>query len=262
MDRAVSLDRVAVYCQYCTQCTTSGASSSGSEVFVSKPFTGTRSDVLARHENSKHHELSVIMYRERLERLSRHQQIQHIIQTQDLHVLTFDEEAFLDALRCLYVLGKQEISHTINYLPFGNFCIQLGNNTLPRLQEAKNCTYTSEQTMNDILCAIAAAIEESLLKKICASPYYSVVLDESTDPSTVKHLGLVVQYIDLEKGLPETKFLKLLDLSQSVHATADVVVNALTQYLLEKASPAPCITKMTGLTCDGAAVMLMVLQFN
>ena len=131
-----------VYCQYCTQCTctTSGASSSGSEVFVSKPFTGTRSDVLARHENSKHHELSVITYRERLERLSRHQQIQHIIQTQDLHVLTFDEEAFLDALRCLYVLGKQEISHTTNYLPFGNFCIRLGNNTLPRLQEAKNCT--------------------------------------------------------------------------------------------------------------------------
>ena len=110
--------------------------------------------------------------------------------------------------------------------------------------------------MNEILCAIAAAIEESLLKKICASPYYSVILDESTDPSTVKHLGLVVQYIDLEKGLPETKFLKLLDLSLSVHATADVVVNALTQYLLEKASPAPGITKMAGLTCDGAAVML------
>ena len=31
--------------------------------FVSKPFTGTRSDVLARHESSKHHELSVITYR-------------------------------------------------------------------------------------------------------------------------------------------------------------------------------------------------------
>ena len=77
--------------------------------------------------------------------------------------------------------------------------------------------------MNEILCTIAAAIEESLLKKICASPYYSVILDELTDPSTVKHLGLVVQYIDLEKGLPETMFLKLLDLSQSVHATADVV---------------------------------------
>ena len=46
----------------------------------------------------------------------------------------------------------------------------------------------------------------------------------------VKHLGLVVQYIDLEKDLPETKSLKLLDLSQTVHATADVV-NALTQYL-------------------------------
>ena len=42
-----------VYCQYCTQGTTSGASSSGSEVFVSKPFTGTRSDVLARHENTR-----------------------------------------------------------------------------------------------------------------------------------------------------------------------------------------------------------------
>ena len=35
-----------------------------------------------------------------------------------------------------------------------------------------------------------------------------------------------------------------------------LLINALTQYLLEKASPAPGITKMTGLTCDGAAVML------
>ena len=35
-----------------------------------------------------------------------------------------------------------------------------------------------------------------------------------------------------------------------------LLINALTQYLLEKASPAPGITKMAGLTCDGAAVML------
>ena len=42
--------------------------------------------------------------------------------------------------------------------------------------------------------------------KLCASPYYSVVLNESTDLSTVKQLGLVVQYLDTQVGIPQTSW--------------------------------------------------------
>ena len=99
--------------------------------------------------------------------------------------------------------------------------------------------------------AIGSAFEEALLQKICASPFYSIILDESTDLSTVKQLGLVVQYIDMKNAIPQTKYSKLIHLSP-------VIVNAVTTYLTEKASPAPGFEKLhvIGAACDGASVLL------
>ena len=45
-------------------------------------------------------------------------------------------------------------------------------------------------------------------------------------------------------------------LTQVVHATADVIVNAVTQYLETTASPPPEKAKIAGSTCDRASVML------
>ena len=104
--------------------------------------------------------------------------------------------------------------------------------------------------------AIGFTIEKDLLQKLCASPFYSVVLDESTDLSTVKQLGLVVEYLDTQLGISQTRYLKLVDLTPAVHTTADVIVNVVTRYLETTASPPPGIAKTAGSTCDGASVML------
>ena len=56
----------------------------------------------------------------------------------------------------------------------------------------ENRTYTSEQSMPKMIKAIGFTVKKDLLQKLCASPFYSVVLDESTDSSTAKQLGLVV----------------------------------------------------------------------
>ena len=53
-------------------------------------------------------------------------------------------------------------------------------------------THRSDQSKHQ---AISTIIEEDLLKMICTSPLYSIVLDEATDVSTMKQLGFVVQYL-------------------------------------------------------------------
>lgn len=243
-----------MYYLYCCEGTALVASSSGSDILLSKPYTGTRPDVLSRHEKSIHHGDSTSSYRESLERRAKKRNIDDVLHSEDR--LTVDSKAFCDVLRCLYFLEKREILHTTNLGPIRDLCIRLGNGTLPRLQDGRNRTYGSEQSMQEMLQAISFAIEEDLLQNICASPFYSIVLDEATDLSTVKQLGLVVQYLDIQLAISHTRYLKLIDLAQAARATADVVVDAVTRYLETTASPSPCLAKIAGAACDGASVML------
>ena len=82
--------------------------------------------------------------------------------------------------------------------------------------------------MHEMLNAISDTLEDTILQEVCASPYYAIIMDESTDLSTVKQLGVVVQYWSMETATLECRFLKLLDVSQYVHATAKNILDCLT----------------------------------
>ena len=73
-----------VYCHYCRTGTTRGASRSGSETFISKPYTGLRPDVLYRHQNqSVIHLESRQLYHESLERQRRRKAVNELVSQQD-----------------------------------------------------------------------------------------------------------------------------------------------------------------------------------
>ena len=124
-----------------------------------------------------------------------------------------------------------------------------------RLCEAKNRSYTSEQSMHEMLEAISKTLEGSILENIIASPYYSIIMDESTDLSTSKQLAIAVQYLNINTGTMDCKFLKLLDMTTYITATAENIVTCFTSYL-EIASPSISLHKLAGASCDGASVML------
>ena len=92
----------------------------------------------------------------------------------------------------MYFLNKQEllIAHTTNFKELKSLCELLGNDSLNRLQKAKNLNYESEMIMNEMVRATG-----SLWRKACfnleatASPFYSAILDEATDISVNKQLG-------------------------------------------------------------------------
>ena len=100
-----------------------------------------------------------------------------------------------------------------------------------------------------MLQAISCTIEKDLLQEICASPFYSIVLGEPTDLSTVKQLGLVVQYLDTISAVPHTRYLKLIDLTPAIHATTDAIVDAVVGYLETTASPSPVMQQITEKLC-------------
>ena len=52
-------------------------------------------------------------------------------------MLTVDEDVFIDALRIMYFLNKQEIAHTTTFKGLKDLCELLGNDTLQRLCKAK-----------------------------------------------------------------------------------------------------------------------------
>ena len=80
-------------------------------------------------------------------------------------------------------------------------------------------------------------------------------MDEATDLSTVKQLGIVVHYLDMNTAAPVCKYLKLLEIT-SVHATAESVASVITGYLEDHAAPAPRLCNLAGASCDGASVMM------
>ena len=108
--------------------------------------------------------------------------------------LTVDGEAFCDVQQCLYWLCKQEILHMTNFTMLRSLCTLLGNSTLQRLKQSKNMTYESEQSMQEMIQAISLVLGKKTHKQVCASPFYSKVLDKAMDLSTVKQLGINVHY--------------------------------------------------------------------
>ena len=96
------MEEGGVYCLYCKAGT---GFLSGSSVFVSTSLTGTRPDKLVQHEHSESHQAAAARYREGQQRLALGATVSQVL-------MEADEDVFIDALRIMYFLNKQEIAHT------------------------------------------------------------------------------------------------------------------------------------------------------
>ena len=94
--------------------------------------------------------------------------------------------------------------------------------------------------MGEIVEVIGVTLEEEILCEVNDSPFYSIILDEATDISVSKHLGICVQYLDKNATI-RVRNLKLL---QITHGTADVIVDSLIMYLTSKAPVTVDINKL------------------
>ncbi|KAL5494009.1 hypothetical protein EMCRGX_G015277 [Ephydatia muelleri] len=199
--------------------------------------------MLSRHEGS-------VMHREALEQERACKMVRArggIKEALDKQV-TLQRQALIAAMKCLYWLCKQEIAHTTNYEPLLSLVKNLGCTHLSALNVGGNAHYTSERIIQELVITLAQQIEDSQLHALRTSPFYGLMIDESTDVSITKHLVLYGRYIS-ELGEPCSTFLRIVDL---VNGTAECIEEAIRAYLVEKELPT---NKMMGFGSDGAAVM-------
>ena len=94
----------------------------------------------------------------------------------------------------MYWLAEHEVLYTSFFSPLLDLCVYLGNESLPLLNKTKNMTYRSEQIRGEMIVATGYCIEQQLLRDVVNSSYFSIIIDEATDVSVHKQLGICVQY--------------------------------------------------------------------
>lgn len=157
-----------VYCVYCTSCNRTIRSGIGT--FVLQPHTGTRPDKLMDHQASLSHQLNADEYRLTQTRIANKNTLVDIFQQST--VVSVDEAAFCDAMKCLYFLVKHEMPHTTLFSPLRDFSIMMGNEKLSLLDRSKNVNYRSEQTIQEMLEAINCVMEADVIEEVSASPFF------------------------------------------------------------------------------------------
>ena len=90
------------------------------------------------------------------------------------------------------------------------------------------------------------------MHKLEASPFFSIIIDEATDIAVTKHLGLCVQYFDIETAIFKVCYLKLLEI---VAGNAEAITDAILSYFVSHPSIKIDINKLAGAATDGASVM-------
>lgn len=152
------------------------------------------------------------------------------------------------AMKCLDFLISHNLPHTTLFEPLLDFCIgELHSPILVPLEKAKNASYRSYQTMNELLEAMSKTKEEEILKDINGSPFFSTLIDETSDINNRKHMAVVVKYLKDE----ETKISFVKD-CHIPDGKADTIFKELAP-IVEKCGN---FSKMSGFTSDGASAMM------
>ena len=138
-----------------------------------------------------------------------------------------------------------------NFWALLNFKIACGDTHLrDHLQRAaRNATYTSPDTQNQLINILGDQICDTILKKVCSSHCYTVIADKVTDCSNKEQLSLVLRYVDPETSFIQEDLVTFLECDSGTtgEALADLILGFVTNHL----DP----SKMRGQAYDGASNM-------
>lgn len=173
------------------------------------------------------------------------------------------EQAFL----CLYFLTKQRIAHTTNYEPLLDLAGFLGVDIKSKISIARNATYTSDKTIQEMVYVISEIIEREILNEMRESHHFALMLDETTDCTVTEQLALHGRYIHASTGELKSHYLKVIDLlhddpvrpdsaeqdlSVAVSAGAENITSRVCAFTEQAKLD---MTRLRGIGTDGAATM-------
>ena len=152
-------------------------------------------------------------------------------------------------IRSLYFLVKHHIPHTTTFKNLITLQIENGDIILKSHREKcpHNATYESYTTIVELLSSISNVLEKRIITSLSASPYYSLMADESTDVASQEELSLCARWIEDNK--PVEHFLGILHAKEK---NAQAIACYLRTFLQSKNIG---FDKMRGLGFDGTNTM-------
>ena len=95
---------------------------------------------------------------------------------------------------------------------------------------AKNSSYTSWQSQNEIIDACNTVILNEIASSVNDAIFFSILVDDTTDMSLIEQFSLSVRYLNNSNRIVE-RFLQFIDVSkdQTAQGIADIYCNNLLQ---------------------------------
>ncbi|MCO5547287.1 hypothetical protein L7F22_000734 [Adiantum nelumboides] len=126
---------------------------------------------------------------------------------------------------------------------------ELGTPIVPASDEYGS--YVNSVSGREMLLAIKDYVKLQMLADMCASPFFSVLIDESTDRTMEKHLIMYVLYVgNGGMGRARCSYVELLPVA---NANAKGIYDAVSKFLHDNGLD---IKKLIAIATDGASVMV------
>jgi Domain of unknown function (DUF4371) len=170
------------------------------------------------------------------------------IQMESLQKQLFSSNAntnhIIGVMRAVYFLAKNNLP--LRLLPSVVGLIKESGS--PDVFSDGTITYTNQTSGNEFLEAISHTIKEEIWKELFDVVAFGVMIDESTDITTTKHLDIYVSYVTKE-GIIKTRFLCLVPLTSCNS-------ESITKILVDIFEKKNILSKFVAFASDGASVML------
>ncbi|XP_057858696.1 uncharacterized protein LOC131067628 [Cryptomeria japonica] len=196
--------------------------------------TSMQHDALVTHANSRNHKLSEAKWISENEGKSKSgaevavmDEInkETTIASMLANIDDINKERVITTMKLAYWLVQEDIPLS----KYESLCCLAMSLQAPNMPKNKDYrSYTNQPAANAFLSAVSRYIEEVQTARMLDSPFFSLMLDESTGRRPEKHLGVYVTYLDKQGlGPPITQFLKLINVCDGRGRTLYDAINAL-----------------------------------
>ena len=186
--------------------------------------------LLNNHEKSEWH-LAAVEKRGLNQSAQKHGDVVDIIVTASEEEKKQNRELMKKLIRSLYFLVKHYIPHTTTFESLITLQIENGDIKLKSHRETcpGNATYESYATVVELLTSISKTLETTLLSSLKASPYYSLMADESTDVASQEDLSVCARW--LQQNKPVEHFLGIVHAKET---NAQAIAGYLCDFMKSK----------------------------
>ncbi|XP_060580037.1 zinc finger protein 862-like [Ruditapes philippinarum] len=212
----------------------------GQATWVDQPCTWIVRKAITRHQTSDSHKEAAAFEANRSAPKTMHGVVEEMTSLQ--------LQARVAAFRNLYWLIKQEMPHTSNYLPLMQLCKEQGVNILSNLDQGGNNNGQSQRFIQEAVLTMGQCLRDNLLEKVRASPWYTIMVDETTDVAVLSEMIVYIRF--LKDGCSQTEYLSIVPLKDG---KADTITTAILELLSSCNLP---LQQMCAFGSDGAAVMV------